>query len=189
MDDVTKPDRWRYATPAAVAVWIVLMVRLMIADVWDETNGMLYFSDPANSLGEIVRFVLTQSLGFWRPLPTLLAGAVMHFLPDFAVSWRVLRAINMALLVGAIAILAAFLLVLYQIMRIAMTSDNNFSKLICLGTSIMFLLHFIVNTGSNLGLMPVIGVPFPFLSYGGSNLLVSALLIGMIQSGVQYKRF
>ena len=107
MDDVTKPDRWRYATPAAVAVWIVLMVRLMIADVWDETNGMLYFSDPANSLGEIVRFVLTQSLGFWRPLPTLLAGAVMHFLPDFAVSWRVLRAINMALLVGAIAILAA----------------------------------------------------------------------------------
>jgi len=106
MDDVTKPDRWRYATPAAVAVWIVLMVRLMIADVWDETNGMLYFSDPANSLDEIVRFVLTQSLGFWRPVPTLLAGAVMHFLPDFAVSWRVLRAINMALLVGAVTILS-----------------------------------------------------------------------------------
>ena len=92
-------------------------------------------------------------------------------------------------LFGATAILAAFLLVLYQIMRIAIISDNNFSKLICLGTSIMLLLHFIVNTGSNLGLMPVIGVPFPFLSYGGSNLLVNALLIGMIQSSVLYRRF
>lgn len=90
---------------------------------------------------------------------------------------------------GATALLAAFLLILFQIMRISMASDNNFSKLIGLGTSISLLLHFIVNTGSNLGLMPVIGVPFPFLSYGGSNLIVNALLIGMIQSSVIYKRF
>lgn len=90
---------------------------------------------------------------------------------------------------GATAVLAAFLLILYQIIRISRASDNNFSKLIGLGVSISLLLHFIVNTGSNLGLMPVIGVSFPFLSYGGSNLMVNALLIGMIQSGVIYKRF
>lgn len=90
---------------------------------------------------------------------------------------------------GAVAVLAAFLLILFQIMRISAESDNNFFKLIGLGTSISLLLHFIVNTGSNLGLMPVIGVSFPFLSYGGSNLIVNALLIGMIQSSVIYKRF
>jgi hypothetical protein len=102
MNDVTQQNRWRYALYAAVAVWLALMLRLMIADVWDETNGMLYFSDPAHSFSEITRFVLTQSLGFWRPLPTLLAGWVMHFVPDFAVSWRVLRVVNMAFLLGAL---------------------------------------------------------------------------------------
>jgi hypothetical protein len=107
MNDVTRQSLWPYAAPAAVGIWIVLMLRLMIADVWDETNGMLYFSDPSNSLGEIIQFVLTQSLGFWRPLPTLLAGVVMHFVPDFDWSWRVLRAVNMALLIGAIAVLAS----------------------------------------------------------------------------------
>ena len=77
------------------------MARLMIADVWDETNGMLYFSDPSRSMGEMALFVLTESISFWRPLATLLAAAVLHSVPDFDVSWRVLRAINTALVLGA----------------------------------------------------------------------------------------
>lgn len=115
--------------------------------------------------------------------------AQLGFLPEAQTDFMFAAFIEEWGLLGAIAVLSAFLLVLYQIIRIAMLSDNNFSKLICLGASMMFLLHFIVNTGSNLGLMPVIGVPFPFLSYGGSNLMVSALLIGMIQSSVLYRRF
>ena len=94
--------RWRYATYAVIAVWIVFALRLMIADVWDETNGMLAFSSDAMSLGAKLKFVLTQSLGFWRPLPTLLVATTLHFVRDFAVSWRVLRAIDIVLLVSAV---------------------------------------------------------------------------------------
>lgn len=97
--------RWRVATRGAVVVWILCMLRLMIADVWDETNGMLYFSDPAHSYRELFVFVLTKSISFWRPLPTLVAATVLHFIPDFAWSWRVLRGINIALLLGAFAML------------------------------------------------------------------------------------
>ncbi|HEY0155662.1 MAG TPA: hypothetical protein VGF28_00065 [Thermoanaerobaculia bacterium] len=93
--------RWTYATYAAIAVWIVFAVRLMIADVWDETNGMLAFS-AATPLGGKLQFVLTQSLGFWRPLPTLVVVGVLHFVADFDVSWRVLRCLNVALLLGAL---------------------------------------------------------------------------------------
>lgn len=92
-------------------------------------------------------------------------------------------------LFGALLILSAFLIILMRIIKMGLWADNNFSKFICLGTFIMFLLHFILNIGSNLGLTPVIGVPFPFFSYGGSNLLVSSLLIGMIQGTRVYKRF
>jgi hypothetical protein len=96
--------RWRTATWIVAAIWALLMVRLMIADVWDETNGMLFFCDPKHSLHELFAFVLTQSLGFWRPIPTLLAASMMHFVP-FDLSWRVLRALNIALLLCAVALL------------------------------------------------------------------------------------
>lgn len=97
--------RWQYATSAAIAIWIVFVVRLMIADVWDETNGMLAFSGPALSIGAKWQFVLTQSLGFWRPLPSLLVASILHFITDFDVSWRILRAINIAMIVAAVHVL------------------------------------------------------------------------------------
>jgi len=90
----------------AVAVWAVLAFRLMIADVWDETNGMLFFSDLAIPLSAKLHVALTQSLGFWRPLPTLIAALFLHFIPSFAVSWRVLRFVNMLMIGGALLLLA-----------------------------------------------------------------------------------
>lgn len=90
---------WRAVTIALVAIWIALVGRLMIADVWDETNGMLAFSAPTPLIQKL-HFVLTQSLGFWRPIPTLLVTVVLHFVRDFDVSWRVLRAVNAAMLLG-----------------------------------------------------------------------------------------
>jgi hypothetical protein len=87
-----------------VAIWLLFAVRLMIADVWDETNGMLAFSAAA-PLGGKLQFVLTQSLGFWRPLPTLVVATVLHFVRDFDVSWRVLRGLNVCLLLGALVMM------------------------------------------------------------------------------------
>lgn len=88
-----------------MAIWVVFAVRLMIADVWDETNGMLFFSTPPTSLATKLHYVLTQSLGFWRPIPTLLAATVLHFITDFDISWRVLRAVNIIMLVAAVKLL------------------------------------------------------------------------------------
>lgn len=97
--------RWNHAARIAIFLWIVFAVRLMIADVWDETNGMLAFSSAAMTLTAKWKFVLTQSLGFWRPLPTLIVATVLHAFPDFNVSWRILRVLNIALLLGAVSFL------------------------------------------------------------------------------------
>jgi hypothetical protein len=93
----------------AVVVWLVLAFRLMIADVWDETNGLLFFGAGAMSLGEKIHFALTQPLGFWRPLPTLLAALVLHTVPDLDLSWRVMRGINAAMLLATLALILAVL--------------------------------------------------------------------------------
>src|SRR5215210_7840838 len=102
---VETSKRWAAANAGVLLIWVFFAVRLMIADVWDETNGMLAFSSAAMSLGEKLRFVLTQSLGFWRPLPTLLIATVLHFVTDFDASWRILRGLNIVLIVAAVLVL------------------------------------------------------------------------------------
>ncbi len=83
---------------------------------------------------------------------------------------------------GAALVIAALIIVVLRIVRIGLLSANNFSQFISLGTAMLLLWEFILNIGSNLGLSPVVGVTFPFLSYGGSSLLTKAVLVGIIQS-------
>ncbi len=85
-------------------------------------------------------------------------------------------------LIGILFISGAFLFLVLRIIRLGLKSEDNFSQFMCLGTAILFLTEFIFNVGSNLGLLPVVGVTFPFLSYGGSSLLTKAMLVGIIQS-------
>ena len=96
---------WRIATAVLVAVWLVAVLRLMIADVWDETNALVAFGSESWSTGEAVRFVFTQSMGIWRPLPSALAVVVIRGIGDPDVSWRVMRGLNVVLLLVALALL------------------------------------------------------------------------------------
>ncbi len=83
--------------------------------------------------------------------------------------------------VGGAFLLLMFFLVFYRIYRIGVAATGNYSKFIILGASIVFLTHFAINAGSNLGIMPVTGITFPFLSYGGSSILTTSVLISIIQ--------
>lgn len=85
-------------------------------------------------------------------------------------------------LVGGFLLIAAFLLIIFRIIEIGVKSEGNCAKFICLGAVIVFASQFFFNIGSCLGLSPVMGITFPFFSYGGSSLLTSALLIGIIQN-------
>lgn len=83
---------------------------------------------------------------------------------------------------GGTVLISAFVFLVYRLIRIGLRSTNNFLRFIVLGTVTMIFIHFVVNLGSTLGLLPVIGIGLPFVSYGGSNLLTTAALIGIIQS-------
>lgn len=85
-------------------------------------------------------------------------------------------------LLGGIALVAVFAALVFRIMFIGFHAPNNFSRFICLGTALVFILHFFLNVGSAVGLVPVVGIPFPFFSYGGSSILTKAALVGIIQS-------
>ena len=69
---------------------------------------------------------------------------------------------------------------MYRIYQIAVHAPDRFGKLIAGGTFAFFNLQAIINLAGMVNLLPLTGVPLPFISYGGSNLLVSFILLGVL---------
>jgi rod shape determining protein RodA len=85
-------------------------------------------------------------------------------------------------ILGGLAVITAFFFLILQVLRIGSLADENFEKFICLGTATMLGVQFVLNTGSATGLTPVVGVTFPFVSYGGSSMLANFFLVAIVNS-------
>ncbi len=83
---------------------------------------------------------------------------------------------------GVVLIFFLLCLLFWRITRIALAAENNFAKLFCVGIIVLLFVHVSINIGMNLGVMPVTGIPFPFVSYGGSSLVSLFTAIGIVQS-------
>jgi rod shape determining protein RodA len=84
--------------------------------------------------------------------------------------------------VGATAMLGFICLVLWQAVSIAYRAKDTFGRLIAVGIFGMLLIHTYENVGMNIGIMPVTGIPLPFISYGGSFTVTVLAAIGLLQS-------
>ena len=73
-----------------------------------------------------------------------------------------------------------YLIMLIRILIASRDAKDLYSSLVAVGITGMFAFHFIENIGMTIGLLPITGVPLPFVSYGGSNLLTSGFAIGII---------
>lgn len=105
----------------------------------------------------------------------------LHFLPETQTDFIFSAFVEEWGIFGGLIIILTFLFLLYRIVLVGLTVRSNDAKFLSLGAGLMFLVHFSINLGSNLGLLPVAGIPFPFLSYGGSSLLTDAILISIIE--------
>jgi rod shape determining protein RodA len=84
--------------------------------------------------------------------------------------------------IGGMLVLLLFVALLLRGLIIASQAEDRFGVFVATGVVTMLLFHLFVNIGMNIGLMPVTGIPLPFISYGGTSLLVSLLAIGMLES-------
>ena len=83
---------------------------------------------------------------------------------------------------GAVAMIGLLFFLLWRILRIAERSRDTFGRLLAAGVGGLVLFQSVINIGMNLGLMPVTGIPLPFVSYGGSSFLTLMLGIGLVES-------
>lgn len=92
--------------------------------------------------------------------------------------------------IGASVVVSLFFLLIYHITKIGMETKNNFYTYICVGVISMITFHVFQNIGMTIGLLPITGIPLPFISYGGSSLMGSMLAVGLVFSiRYHYKKY
>lgn len=85
-------------------------------------------------------------------------------------------------LVGASAMLMMFLFVFWRGLHIARHARDPLGSLLASGAVTMLIFHTVVNVGMSVNIVPITGIPLPFVSYGGSNLLASFVAFGLLQN-------
>ena len=110
-------------------------------------------------------------------LEATVASPVSHHVPEqetdfifctFSEEWGFL---------GSLLLIGLYVVFLLKIVQIAERQRAPFSRIYAYSTAMIFFYHFAVNIGMDIGLMPVIGIPLPFFSYGGSSLISFSLLV------------
>lgn len=89
---------------------------------------------------------------------------------------------------GGATVLILFLVLVANGIRVAGMARDRFGMLLAVGVSVVFTVHIFVNVGMTIGLMPITGLPLPFLSYGGSFVLSCCILQGLVQSVYRYRK-
>lgn len=84
--------------------------------------------------------------------------------------------------IGGILVIAAYLVLIWRLLAISAGARDRFGALIALGVASMLMFHVFVNIGMTIGIMPVTGVPLPFMSAGGSSFLNFSIALGLANS-------
>lgn len=91
-------------------------------------------------------------------------------------------------MVGALGLVAAYALLLGRLIVLSMRVKDPFGSYVIIGVMAMFLFHVVENICMVIGLLPVTGIPLPFMSYGGSNMLTNMMAIGLVMNVVMRER-
>ncbi|MDI6603494.1 MAG: FtsW/RodA/SpoVE family cell cycle protein [Patescibacteria group bacterium] len=75
-----------------------------------------------------------------------------------------------------------FSILIWRILKIAFLAQINFARLFACGFNILLISQIFIHIGMNIGLLPIIGIPLPLISYGGSSLIATFLGLGILQS-------
>ncbi len=81
--------------------------------------------------------------------------------------------------IGAFVVIVLFFILIWQLFNIAVQAKDNYGRLVVSGIIAMFFFHIVENIGMTMGLMPITGIPLPFISYGGTSMVTSIIAIGI----------
>jgi rod shape determining protein RodA len=106
----------------------------------------------------------------------------LKFLPEYQTDFIFAAFAEEWGFIGVLIFFGVFGTLIWRIIASARRGLGNFEILYGIGISILFMSHFFINVGMNMGLLPVTGITLPFMSYGGSHLIAAFFALGILQS-------
>lgn len=106
----------------------------------------------------------------------------LSFLPEYETDFIFAAVSEEWGFIGSIIILILFGVIVLRIILLGYRMHSNFELLFSLGVALYYMSHVLVNVGMNIGLMPVTGVPLPFMSYGGTHIVIEYMALGIVMS-------
>ena len=189
---------WAYfATVIAAVVGLIFAVFESRGTSWQMLENYQYrridtFLNPDNDpLGagyHITQSKIALGSGGWTGRGFMQGTqSRLNFLPEKHTDFIFVTLAEEFGFVGAISILGLYTLILLFCISTALSNRDRYSSLLTLGVAMTFFLFFSVNMAMVMGLMPVVGVPLPLVSYGGSAMLVLMVGFGLVQSAQIHK--
>jgi len=189
---------WAYFTAViAAGTGLVLAVFQSRGTDWQLLNDYQYrridtFLDPAaDPLGagyHITQSKIALGSGGWTGRGFMQGTqSRLNFLPEKHTDFIFTTLAEEFGYVGAISLLGLYALIIFFCIASALSNPNRFAALLTLGIATTFFFFFAVNMSMVMGLLPVVGVPLPLVSYGGSAMLVLMAAFGLVQSAHVHK--
>ncbi len=174
---------WKFATVGGVALAAAPIAWLFLHDYQKER--ILTFlnpeRDPLGSGYNILQSKIAIGSGGMTGKGFLQGPqSQLNFLPEKHTDFIFTMLAEEFGFIGGLLTLAAFTLLLVYCYLIALQSQHHFGRLVATGIASYFFFHICINIGMVMGLLPVVGVPLPFMSYGGTSLLTSMAAVGLL---------
>ena len=112
----------------------------------------------------------------------------LQFLPEYETDFIFAAFAEEWGLIGVLLLFTLFGVVISRLLRHAIYAASNFERLFATGVAVLFVSHFFVHIGMNIGLLPVTGTTVPFLSYGGTHLMTEFVGVGMVMAMRRYNQ-
>ena len=112
----------------------------------------------------------------------------LEFLPEYETDFIFAAFAEEWGLIGVALLFALFGIIIWRLLRHAIMGASNFERLFASGVALLFVSHFFVHIGMNIGLLPVTGTTVPFLSYGGTHLMTEFLGLGIVMAMTRYTK-
>lgn len=139
--------------------------------------------DPLGSGYNIIQSkIAVGSGGFWGKGLFQSSQAKLHFLPEHKTDFIFAVCAEELGFLGCLLVIVLVLCILFRCLHIVRHAQDDFARLLAAGLSLSFFLSAFVNIGMVTGLLPVVGVPLPFVSYGGTSLVTLGMAFGILMS-------
>jgi rod shape determining protein RodA len=175
---------------SAVAAFVVAIKVLPMAGVnviqQYQVDRLFVFlnagQNPTGSGYNIIQSMIAVGAGAFSGRGDLATQTTLDFLPEHHTDFifAVLSERNGFL--GAVILLALYGVIIWRCLRIATMSRDMYGSILAGGIGVMLLFQVFVNIGMTIGIMPVTGIPLPFVSYGGTAMIVFLMFVGLLQA-------